>query len=308
MRKSPFRIQASLIGGLLVAALALYLLWPASQLETDIFIPVEIVNLPQGLTITDFTVKGVEASIKGTARALNKVENDRARCLLDLTGKTVGAFNIPVRPEDIQISHEVAITQIDPSFLTGKLVEIQQKRVPVKIKLEGKPAPGFEITSITAKPEKVVLEGAPQNIDPIECITTKPIEVNGHSETFQSETALDQSTHNNLSLEPSVIQAEIVVREQTVTKKFKGIAVEGKNCAYPFHISPPKLDIEVKGPVNALQKLDLGRDLQLYVDLNGLKPGVYVRRAVIALPVRLTLVHVEPEVFTVKIDHKNNNL
>jgi hypothetical protein len=37
------------------------------------------------------------------------------------------------------------------------------------------------------------------------------------------------------------------------------------------------------------------------VELKNLSPGVYVRRATITLPVKTTLVKVEPELFTVKI-------
>jgi hypothetical protein len=37
------------------------------------------------------------------------------------------------------------------------------------------------------------------------------------------------------------------------------------------------------------------------VELKDLNPGVYVRRAAITLPVKTSLVIVEPELFTVKV-------
>jgi hypothetical protein len=41
------------------------------------------------------------------------------------------------------------------------------------------------------------------------------------------------------------------------------------------------------------------------VDLADLKPGVYVRRASISLPLRITLVKANPELFTVTVTKKS---
>ena len=41
--------------------------------------------------------------------------------------------------------------------------------------------------------------------------------------------------------------------------------------------------------------------VQVYVDLKGLKPGVYKKRATITLPVKTTLIDAKPEIFKVKI-------
>ncbi len=257
-------------------------------------------NLPHGLTITDLNVTGVEATVKGSEAVLKKVAS-YLRYSAYLADALAGEFNLPIQANNIELPNGLVITQIKPSFLTGAVVEIQSKTVPVNIKSEGKPAPGFQIAAFTAKPETIVLQGAKKSIINIESIPTKLIDINGRSETFRSETAIDISDYPNVIATPNVILAEIVVQEKNTTRKFKDISVEGKNGAYPFSITPGELDIEIKGPVNAINKLDIGNDLKIYVDLKGLKPGVYVRRAVITLPVRLMLVRVKPEVFTVKI-------
>ena len=92
------------------------------------------------------------------------------------------------------------------------------------------------------------------------------------------------------------------IEEQIVEREFKSITVEGKDSTYTFSITPPAIDIRVKGPVNILEKLYQEKELEVYIDLKGLKPGVYVRRASIILPVKTILVGVKPEIFTVKID------
>ena len=93
----------------------------------------------------------------------------------------------------------------------------------------------------------------------------------------------------------------IVIKEKIVTRKFKDIPVKGKHTPYAFSISPPVIAIEVKGPVNILEKLLTEKSINVMVDLKDLKPGVFVRRAAITLPVNATLVSANPEIFTVKI-------
>ncbi len=302
--KSYFRIATHLIiCGLIAGAALCFFLWPTSQIETEIFLPVGIVNLHNGLAITGFNVKGVEAKVKGSESALKKLTAQKLNYSVDFVDASAGEFNIPIQANNLQLPRGLVIIQIKPSFLTGTVVEIQRKTVQVNIKLEGKPAPGFEISAFSAKPEKIVVQGEKNNIINIESINTKPININGRSETFRSETTIEQteSDYPNYIATSNVILVEIVIQEQNTTRKLKDISVEGKNCPYPFSITPGVLDIEVKGPVNAINKLNLGNDLNIYVDLKGLKPGVYVRRAVITIPVRLMLVGVKPEVFTVKI-------
>ncbi len=296
-----FRIQTLLICGLIAAVALGFFLWPASQFETEIFIPIETVNLPHRLTITGLNVKGVEATLKGSQAALKQLAAHKLRYTADIANAVVGQLNISIRADKIQLPRGLEITSISPSFLTGAIVEIQSKTVPVNIKLVGKSAPGFEIADFTAKPVTVSVQGVNNSIINIASITTKPVDINGRSETFRIETALDHPDSPDIIAIPNVILAEIVVREQNTTRQFKDIPVEGKNSAHPFNITPGALDIEVKGPVNTINNLDLGNDLQVYVDLKGLKPGIYVRRAVITLPVQLMLVRVKPEIFTVKI-------
>lgn len=51
-----------------------------------------------------------------------------------------------------------------------------------------------------------------------------------------------------------------------------------------------------------IEKLSTTEDVEVFLDLKDLKPGVYVRHATIRLPVNITLVDVEPEIFTVKLE------
>jgi len=146
-----------------------------------------------------------------------------------------------------------------------------------------------------------VLQG-PQNIlGPMEKILTKPIDIKGVSESFKKEIALDLGEDLEVISASKVVFAEISIEEKIAAKLYHDIPVEGRDTQYQYNVSPPGVNIEVKGPVNVLEKLYTEKGIKVYVDLKGLKPGMYVRRASIALPLKTTLVGAEPEIFTVNI-------
>jgi YbbR domain-containing protein len=145
------------------------------------------------------------------------------------------------------------------------------------------------------------LKGPKQLIDEIQYISTAAIDVTGVSESFKKEVPLVLIENVQIAPASSPIVAQIVVEELIITKTLKDIAVQGKDTSLAFQISPPLITLQVKGPANALSTLASKNDFNVYIKLADLQPGVFVRRATIELPVEITLIDVEPKIFTVTI-------
>lgn len=269
--------------------------------ETDIYIPVIAGNIPNGLTITGIALKGIEVRVKGSAPALNKLSGLKLSYAIDPAGMHPGLNSITIDKKNIRLPEGIIILSIRPEYLTVKIEKQIIKKLPVQIKHIGKPAPGFFVAGAVAKPMAVTLKGPESILGPMDKIRTKPVNLNGASGSFKKEIVLD--TQENIHIEniSGIILAEIFIKELLVIKKFSDIRVQGKGSRKPYRITPPVITVEVKGPECIIEKLNGGKGLQVYVNLKGLKPGVYVRRASINLPVNTTLVKVEPELFTVKI-------
>lgn len=278
------------------------LLWPGSSLfKTNIFIPVDLGNLPDGLIITTPPVMGLEVYVSGPKSVIETLPDLKIRYALDLSGAEVGVKSIPVYKERILFPRNVSIISINPSHLTLKVENEVKKKVPFIVAFSGKPAAGFFISGTVTKPSSVILKGSETVLGPIEKTYTKPIDVNGLSESFKKEIAIDLAEGLDIVSPSGIIIAEIFIEEKIVTKKYQDIPVKGKDTPHAYEITPNFIDIEVRGPVNTLEKLYTDKAINVYVDLKALKPGVYVRRAVITLPVNTALVDVKPKIFTVKI-------
>jgi YbbR domain-containing protein len=176
-----------------------------------------------------------------------------------------------------------------------------EKRVPVRISVIGKPDDSYFVDDTIATPSSVTICGPETAVETIDEISTKPVDCSGRSASFKKEIAPDLKDGVKVCSKEGIILAEIYLAEKVVTRRFLDLLVEGRNTPLDYRITPRTLTLEIKGPQNILSNLEPQKDIRVSVELTNLKPGVYVRRAVISLPVKTTLVNVEPELFTVKI-------
>ena len=276
----------------------------SSLQETVILVPVDFVQIPTGLIITGPLLKRIEVHVRGPKSKIRTLSDLKIRYMLDLSRVHVGINSIPIKKDLIILPEGIAIGKINPTFLTVAIENKSKKELPVKILFSGKPAAGFTVADAVSRPLSVILQGPENILGPMDKVLTKPIEIKGLSESFKREVVLDLVEDLEIISPSKVIFAEISIQEKIVNKKFLDIQVEGKNSPYIFSITPPAINIEVKGPVNIIEKLHTGKWIKVYVDLKGLKPGAYVKRATITLPVKTTLIGVTPEIFTVKISNE----
>jgi YbbR domain-containing protein len=279
----------------------------SSLQETVIFIPVDSGQIPEGLTITGPSPKGLEVYVRGPKSTISMLSDLKVRYVLDLSGVHVGINSIPIKKDRIILPKGISIEKINPTFLTVTIENKIKKELPVKILFSGKPATGFTVSGAVAKPLSVILQGPENILGPMDKVLTKPIEIKGLSESFKKEVALDLVENLEIISPSDIVFAEISIEEKIVTQKFFNIPVEGKNSALGYVITPPEINIEVKGPVNIIEKLHTEKWITVYVDLKGLPPGTYEKRATITLPVKTALIGVTPEMFTVKISSNLHN-
>ena len=289
--------------GILLGLLGSFIetVYSADIQETEIQVAVEPYNIPQGLVLVGPPFKEIELRVRGSHSALEDFLRNVPRYNLDLSGVAVGVESIPINPDTIEMPEAVKIIRIDPAYLTVNIDRWKQKQVPVKVAVSGDPAGSHFISATLAEPSTVTLGGPEAVVSSIDQVLTKPIDVSGRSESFKKEIALELAAGVQVCSSSGIILAEIAIAEKDVIRRFSDILVQGQNTLYKFSISPPSLTIEIKGPQNIVEDIQPQKDIQVLVELKNLKPGVYVRRATITLPVKTTLVSVEPELFTVKI-------
>ncbi len=290
-----------IVVGIVLGALAL-LFWPNTvTMEADIFVPIETDSIPSGLTLTEAPLKGVEVKISGPAAEIKTLQQQQLKYSLDLSDLTTGYQHLPLKKEGLKLPAGVSILQLTPSHIGLSVENRLKKTVPILVVMSGKPVKGYQVMNIVATPASVELCGPESTLKIIEFVKTKPIDLTGRKDSFKKEVVPDLPENIKMISPPEIFFAELLLDEIQTTRSFSGITVNGKGTNYRYQISPDTIRIEVKGPANTLETLDRAKSIAVHVDLKGLAPGVYVRRAIISLPLKTILTGVSPEVFTVKI-------
>jgi YbbR domain-containing protein len=171
----------------------------------------------------------------------------------------------------------------------------------VRLDARGEPLYRYVIADIRLQPERITLQGPETLMVGLDEIRTKPLVLDGVAESFKTEVALDLPVGIEMAPPAETILAEITLVPKVIQKSLAELTVQAIHARYPLRIEPATIQITVQGPVSVLETIDPARDIRIYLDLTGLAPGVYVRRAVIALPVQTTLVGASPELFTVTL-------
>lgn len=280
--------------------------------ETDLLVPVKFSAMPSGLAKTNFYTHTIEVRVKGSLRQIQRVEALNLTYLVDLYADLTtdpadgGAFispsfyAIPVIRDRLAISPGVEILQITPAFITVQLDREETCSVPVQLVLTGTPAMGYEVAHAETDPETVDLTGPESALKKITALKTKPVDITGADADFHKEgaVALDDL---GFSIPDTLVIVTVSIREKIVTHTYSAVPVVSQNGLSSVEITPSEIEITLKGPVNGFKNNSDAPDFQVYIDLKNLSSGVYVRPAVITVPVGLVLVEAKPENFTVKI-------
>jgi len=276
----------------------------ATHNESHIKVPVTTQNLPRGTLLTGSPIQGIELHLRGPAEILNTLPELKLHYVLDLTALGTGSHSVPIRIDQLNLPQGLSVVNIEPQSIQVQLETEIRKEVRVTVFFKGSPATGYFVAQTSATPEKVLIRGPKRALDEITSVGTYPVDVSGIAESFKKEITLDLPNDFDALTPRSPIQVTVTISEEIQTKHFSDILVQSNATEHNCEISPPVISMDVKGPVNLLETLTTAPDFVVYVDIKGLEPGVYVRRATIELPVATTLVGVSPEIFTVTISDK----
>jgi len=240
--------------------------------ERGLAVPVELRNVPRDLELTGDPVNTVDVRVRASPGLINSLDPGAIRATIDLAGAQEGERIVQLSPAQIQAPQGFRVVKITPSLLTLNLERTVRKRVPVRPRVIGRPAAGFEVAEITSDPAEVQITGPRSRVQEVESAFTEPVSVAGAEATVTELV--------NVGLEDPLLRLEggsrvrvsAVVREARETRTFDGLRVEPRGRA--ARLSPSRVSVSVAGPVSQVRGL-AASDLQAYVAMpqQGPVPG-----------------------------------
>ncbi|MBA7610770.1 CdaA regulatory protein CdaR [subsurface metagenome] len=228
-------------------------------------------------------------------------------CAIDISGiKEDLNRKIKVKAVDVN-GNEVKEVKVEPDIVEVSISMTRgypEKRLTVKPKIVGKPAPGYYISEILSSPNEIKIFGNYSKISNIEFLETIPIDVSRITNTLSVKVppALEEGL-NIVEGEVELIKVTIQVKEVIIQKILKNISVIPQNLS-PFvscEIKPEVVDITVEGKNILVDKLKT-EDIKAFVEFTDNFRVEQKVKVQTDLPEGISLIKVEPEEVTVLIN------
>ena len=281
-------------------AALLWLLVAGEQIvERALRVPLEFTNVPPKLELVGDPPNVVDVRVRGTSGALSRIAAGELVAVLDLQIARAGQRLFHLSAGDVRAPFGVEVVQVAPSNFFITFEPSATKVVPVVPEIEGQPAPGFEITGVTAEPAKVEVEGPRTAVSALTNAITEPVSAAGVSAPLTEMVTVGVPDPSVRLRKPEM--ARVVVNVQAIQLQWAvaGIAVKVVNGNIRTDLTPTHVTVHVRGPRDAM-----GADATAFdasVDVGGLHPGEYQLPVRVGLPPRVGLARIDPAEVRVRI-------
>jgi len=174
--------------------------------EMTLTVPLEMRNIPQGMTVVGDVAGSLEVRVQGQERVLGDATiGKKIIGILDLSMTKIGENHVRISPDDIRCPAGVTVSYMSPTDIIVKLEPLIRKIIKLQPVLRGVPAPGYRLTGATVTPPKIMVEGPSGVISTLEGLQTMPIDIKGAQESAAVEPKIDYQGKSVKILDKTII-------------------------------------------------------------------------------------------------------
>ena len=271
------------------------------QVDITVSVPIEVLNLPPDLVISNQYKKTIEASVRGPRSIIQDLRKQNITRPVDLAGARPGTMVIKNEADSIPFPNGITVMRLQPANITLLIDKLEEKELPIHPVLEGEPAPGFVLDHITLDPDKLTVSGPRNILEAQLALKTYVINLDGldHSTTLQVQLNLSPEMLNLIG--ETVVSVQIAVRERMLKKTVRGIPVNVRGADVPLQTRPATVAVEAEIPEKLIRDTpELAMLFRASVEAGGQKlPG--------RLPVKVTGItvpgHPPVKIIAIRPDH-----
>ena len=234
--------------------------------DKNVMIPVEVINLPRQLVISNQFKKEIEVAVNGPRSMILEIDNKKITRQIDLSKATPGTTVITNDVDSIPVPRGVTVLRVQPSTIILSLDKLIQKKFPINPVTAGTPSPGYILEGLRMDPEEITITGPETVLSQYQVLRTKVINVTGLSKSVQQQVPLELEPAIVDLIGETTITADISIALETVQKEFKvqlvPLFVDGERTLSHVKVfaNVPKLLVDQKVDVDAMLTAVVDRD------------------------------------------------
>ncbi|HEY7586805.1 MAG TPA: CdaR family protein [Candidatus Deferrimicrobiaceae bacterium] len=157
----------------LALGLAIALWWfvaGESKVQVGFVVPLEIRNVPAGMTITNKIDRQVEVRLSGPPYLLGTLQPAEISAAIDLSNARPGRQVLHMNDSSIKVPPGIKVQRVYPNAIEVSLERLERRRVPLYVKLLGNTESRRRITKIEIVPPSMEVEALPDEFSRLESL------------------------------------------------------------------------------------------------------------------------------------------
>lgn len=183
--------------------------------ELTLSVPVELRNIPAGMTVVGDVTGSLEARMQGQERVLRDSSlSKKVVALLDLSLAREGDNSIRISPDDIRRPSGTVVTHLSQYDVKVKLERLARRTFRLRPVLLGAPATGYRLAGTSVNPPRIVIEGPASVLQMIDKLETMPIDIQRARQSLTVEPRIDYQGKPVKLLEKDIAVHVIIERTE----------------------------------------------------------------------------------------------
>lgn len=270
--------------------------------ERALRVPIEFQNLPQGLELMGEPPETVDVRVRASSGTLGRIPPGEMAAVIDLRNARAGRRLFHLTPANVKVPYGVEVVQVSPATLPVGFENSAIRVVEVRPFIEGAPAPGYEVASVTAKPPTVEVMGPESALRGLTEAMTEPVSIANSSRPIREVVTIgvaDPSVRLRTPQTAEVI-VEIVAGSSTRAVQAVPVAIRNLDNGMRGRLTPERVTVTVRGPEHGVAAVS-PEEIEAHIDASGLGPGDHQLQVEVRLLPGLTVEAVTPPAIRLRI-------
>ncbi|MEA2084966.1 MAG: CdaR family protein [Thermodesulfobacteriota bacterium] len=225
------------------------------KVDMTVLIPVEIVNLPHNLVISNQFKKELEVTVSGPRGLIRGISSQDVSRSVNLSKATPGTEVIHNELDSIRFPRGIRVLRIQPANIILLLDRLIQKELTIKYITRGSPAKNYELVSILLDPPSITLTGPQALLGNEDFLTTTPIDISGLNGPSLRQVSLDLKSSIANLIGESVVTARVSIKEKTAKKNIPSVPVKPTQAdeGFTYILSPRTVKVQAELPLSTIR-------------------------------------------------------
>ncbi len=233
---------------LCMAVMLWYFVGGKDTVDKIVMIPIEIINLPRDLVISNQSKKEIEVTVSGPSSLLVELANRAVTRRIDLSSAQPGTMVVDNTVGSIPVPRGIKVLRVQPSSLILSLDKLVQRHFSVVPTTSGKVASGHVLKRLKMDPETITITGPQTVLSQFEQLRTAEISID--------QLSVSQQRQVPLRLDPVIVDligetsvtAHIEIGLETVKRKIRDMPVVAVLDGEQRQVKPAKVTITANIP------------------------------------------------------------